>query len=206
MLRELHEKYNAKFSMFCFEEAEGYHIGNVTTRFREEFERNSDWLKFGYHGKSRQTRFQQGFPLEEFRRSYENVEQAIIAFAGKASICHTIRLHYFMCTAQQKLFLREKGVVALLASDDDRVSYDLSEEENKSLCRERLFEKKMFYYKTDMRLEHVEDIQTEIDMMQGLEHVVIFTHEYELEKQLGKLETAIQAFAQQGYVSCFLYK
>ena len=202
-LRKLHKKYDAKFSMFCFEEAAGYHISNVTTKFRAEFERNSDWLKFGYHGKDRQTKFHEGFPLEEFRKSYENAEQAIIAFAGKASLCKTIRLHFFMCTTQQKQFLKEKGIVALLASDDARVSYDLSKEENSQLQRECLFEKGLFYYKTDMRLELVADVWAEFQMIQDLEHVVVFTHEYELDNQLEKLEEVIRLFWQQGYVSSF---
>lgn len=203
-LRELHNKYDAKFSMYCFERADGYHISNVTTKFRAEFEHNSDWLTFGYHGRDRKTKFHEGFPLEEFKKSYENVEQAMIAFAGKVSLCHVIRLHFFMCTAQQKQFLKEKGIVALLASDDARISYDLSEEENTHLCKERLFDKDLFYYKTDIRLEQVTDMQASLRQMEGLGHVVVFTHEYELDNQLEKLEETIRFFARQGYVSSFL--
>ena len=202
-LRELHRKYGAKFSMFCFEEAIGYHISSVTTKFQREFRRNSDWLKFGYHGKDYQTKFHQEYPLKDFGKSYENVERAIAAFAGEISLCHTIRLHFFMCTEEAKVFLREKGIVGLLAADDARVSYDLSKEESACLDKERLFEKGLSYYKTDMRLEHVEDMQASLRSMQGLERVVIFTHEYELGHQLGKLEEAIRFFSQQGYVSSF---
>lgn len=202
-LRSLHEAYDVKFSMFCFEQADGYEIGNVTTRFQKEFEENSDWLRFGYHGKDRATKFDDTFSKEEFETSYSRVEQAITAFAGKESVCHTIRLHYFMCTQEEKEFLKKNGITGLFAADDERVSYDLTEEENLALNQERFFEKELFYYKTDLRLENVTDLETELEQLQGLEHAVIFTHEYELDRQLAKLEKTIQWFKEQGYTSSF---
>ena len=48
-LRSLHKKYDAKVTLYCFYDFNNFCIKNCTTKFKKDFEENSDWLKIGYH-------------------------------------------------------------------------------------------------------------------------------------------------------------
>ena len=48
-IKFLHEKYNAKVSLYCFYEKEGFSLAECTERFVDDFKASSGWLKFGFH-------------------------------------------------------------------------------------------------------------------------------------------------------------
>lgn len=48
-IKLLHEKYDAKVSLYCFYEKEGFSLAECTERFSDDFKASSDWLKFGFH-------------------------------------------------------------------------------------------------------------------------------------------------------------
>ena len=48
-VNSLHEKYDAKVSLYCFYEKEGFSLAECTERFSDDFKASSDWLKFGFH-------------------------------------------------------------------------------------------------------------------------------------------------------------
>lgn len=57
VLKEMHDTYGAVFSCYCFysvytDDTRGtlvFTLANCTTKFKDEFEANSDWLRFGFH-------------------------------------------------------------------------------------------------------------------------------------------------------------
>ena len=55
--KELHDKYNAKISLYSFVEYKGFNIKNTTDKFKKEFIDNSDWLKIGFHGFNENRRY-----------------------------------------------------------------------------------------------------------------------------------------------------
>ncbi|WP_296025151.1 hypothetical protein [uncultured Treponema sp.] len=48
-IKSLHEKYDAKVSLYCFYEKEGFSLAECTERFADDFKASSSWLKFGFH-------------------------------------------------------------------------------------------------------------------------------------------------------------
>lgn len=48
-IKFIHEKYNAKVSLYCFYEKEGFSLAECTERFADDFKASSGWLKFGFH-------------------------------------------------------------------------------------------------------------------------------------------------------------
>ena len=51
-LKRIHEKYDLKVSCYCFYLYENFTLASCTRVYRKEFEANSDWLRFGFHGYS----------------------------------------------------------------------------------------------------------------------------------------------------------
>ena len=49
-IKELHLKFGAVFTCYCFFNAwYNFTLADATDRFTKEFEKNADWLKFGFH-------------------------------------------------------------------------------------------------------------------------------------------------------------
>ena len=48
-IKSLHEKYDAKVSLYCFYEKEGFSLADCTELFADDFKASSGWLKFGFH-------------------------------------------------------------------------------------------------------------------------------------------------------------
>ena len=78
--------------------------------------------------------------------------------------------------------MRKHGIKKLLSADDDRVSYSLSEKDNKSLMQaETLTKIGMKYVSTDLRIERDNVI---LGLWKNLndEELVVFTHEWAYSK------------------------
>ena len=45
MYRRLHEKYGLKVQLNLFYEMEGFDLSRMTTRYKDEWKENADWLK-----------------------------------------------------------------------------------------------------------------------------------------------------------------
>ena len=81
--KRLHQDYQAVFSCFCFYEEgkDGRNLAQVTDVFREEFQENSDWLRFGFHGLNSganygSTRFQTGECRADYRQAGADYEKS----------------------------------------------------------------------------------------------------------------------------------
>ena len=49
-LQHLHNKYGLVVSCYCFFRNGCFSLANCTRYYKTEFERNSSWLRFGFHG------------------------------------------------------------------------------------------------------------------------------------------------------------
>ena len=50
--KRLHKRHGLKVSCYCFYQYENFTLASCTRNYRSEFEANSDWLRFGFHGYS----------------------------------------------------------------------------------------------------------------------------------------------------------
>ena len=112
-----------------------------------------------------------------FIPSFDRVDN-VLTMKFKKAKSDKIRLHFFHATQEEVDYLYSKGITTLLAADDERISYSLSEQENSELLHEEYFQKNgMTYISTDHRCERDNAILGLIRNARD-EEVVIFTHEW----------------------------
>lgn len=176
-LKELHNSTGAKFTLFVYEYDGDYRLCDFPNKFAEEFHQNAGWLKVGYHAMSPSISRDSIDMVSVFIPSFNRVD-SILTTKFKRAKSSVIRLHYFHATQEEVNHLRDKGITTLLAADDDRISYSLTETENSELMKKEVLEKNgMTYISTDHRVERD---NTLIGLIRNAEddEFVIFTHEW----------------------------
>lgn len=185
-LKDMHEATGAKFTLYVYEEVNGFDITQLPDKYVKELNVNSDWLKIGYHAKNPTITKDSIAIYKVFTESFSKVDSVLTSKSLLKGMSSTIRLHFFYATQEETEYLRSHGVKTLLSADDDRVSYSLSEKENKSLMQaEVLTKKKMKYVSTDLRIERDNII---LGLWKNLndEELVVFTHEWAYSKPIIK--------------------
>ena len=186
MFKELHEKYGFVFSCYCYTNGTTHNqidISTVTTKFRKEFEKCSDWLKFGFHGKDNDTQFTGAVGLGTFTNLVTKCHNSIKNFAGEKSLTTVIRTQNYLCSADKIKKLRSDfGLNGLMTPDGSRGGYDLTDDEITELDNNNIMYRNMYYFKTNIRLEE-EDEETlpeKLELYKDNFILGIFTHEYRL--------------------------
>lgn len=176
-LRQLHDDYGGKFTLYCFKEKVGFDMSQVPSKYYSEFSNNSDWLRIAFHGIRGM-----GHKPEELLDN--ELEKAYSFFCGlpfiyqKASI---LRLERFFGSSKQIAYLKSKGVKTFLAADDERISYDLDDVANKELIKEgRLYRNGINYLRTNIRIENIIEPYVTLIKINIKDTLVIFTHEWKL--------------------------
>ncbi len=189
-LRTLHERYSACFTLYCFNRFTGepaYDIASLPARYAADLSACGDWLRFGFHGQDDRSNYGSGLngtstggvPTgdcpEAITASYRRFAQAV-ARAGCA-IDPVVRLGFFGGTAENIRALRRCGVTGLLAADDTRVSYHLTDGQNAILLRDgRITVEGLPILRSHTRLERVADAHAFAASLDG-PNAVLFTHE-----------------------------
>lgn len=202
-LRKYNLKYGAKVTLYLYEKNSkaDYNINDVTVKFKDEFEKNSSWLKFGFHTIEPDSEFDK-IGIEEFKKSIDNVNNAIKNFASEKNISDTLRLNYFRGTQEQLNILKKAGVKNVLCADDNRLSYDLTKEETSKLYELDFIDKSgIRYYKTDLRLDNISyfKIYNSLSAKKEEEVLVVFIHEWALRRKYFKLERTIKWLEENEY-------
>lgn len=173
-LRFLHKKYGCKVDLYIVAEHSKFTIYEMTDRYRNEFQENSDWLHFGFHCVSLSNTRPN---YEEFIEAFIKTKKSIIQFAGIDSLSKVIRIHGFYGNDEILDRIKSAGIEGLLCADDDRISYNLNEElNNKLIASGFLSHNGMNYYRTDVRIENMKN--EDLDKYAELEKVIAFTHEW----------------------------
>lgn len=207
--KQMHEQYDAVFHCYCFgEDKEGFSLAGVTRKFRQEFERNAEWLQFGFHGINYDAVYGDNGGTRVINR---NVEQAAEDYAfvmgqlaeivGKRALDFTPRIHFFAGTKDCcKAWKDAKyGIKGLLAADDDRYSYYHNSSQHDELIAQNVWydaELELLFRRTNIRLENEKDIgalrRKVRAFADGIQ--VVFTHECFLqqEEMQQKIEACLQ--------------
>jgi len=202
-LRALYKNHGAKFSLFVFEKRGRFHIDRVPIKYQKEFEQNSSWLRFGFHGSDPA----KDADLHELKHSFDNTHNAIIRFSGKKSLCNVLRLHHYRGDEEFINFLvAQGGIKGFLCADDNRISYHLTPAETLVLNEKSILIKNQIkYFRTDLRLENMSFADYNLLKIQNNDRIIIFTHELALNRlNRYKLERCIQWLSERGYVFSFL--
>lgn len=182
-LKELHVKYEAKFTLYVYKKASCYDIEQFPSKYKEELNNNAEWLKFGFH--SNEPKFLLESALKDssqlFEDAFQTVNTSISSFASESSITDILRLHYFYASKDQLDILKMGGVKILLSADDpDRRSYSMSDYEQECLRSGSYCDSDFVYLATDLRIENLSFPYFDLLQHEENDTLVIFTHEWAL--------------------------
>lgn len=210
-LRNVHNKYGITVTCYVFYESGDFNLSMCTDKYREEFERNADWLRFGFHSLNGETSYENKYIIDDYEKTISELSRIV----GNNAIDNVIRLQSFKGGKRQVQALQRsniESVKALLTSDDNRISYCLDDEENSYIySHDRYQNEDMCYISTDLRLEYINDICNKINEFRTsswcnqLDYLVVFTHEKRLDaSNKDKLEKICEYAMDNGYDFVFL--
>lgn len=105
-LKNLHEKYNAKFHLNLFYQTDSlldfkndikhFDLSMMTSKFKEEFIKNSHWLTMSFHAKQNMPAFPYSDKKSEkcLLHDLKQVNKEIKRFAGKETLSSETTIHY----------------------------------------------------------------------------------------------------------------
>ena len=176
--KELHDKYNAKISLYSFVEYKGFNIKNTIDKFKKEFINNCNWLKIGFHGFNENSRYND---KENIKKDYKLFIKYVKRFAGNLNIIDNfVRLHYFSGNLENILKIKKFGIKGLFTADDDRDNYYLKKNENIFLNKHNIYKdikNEIFFIKTNLRIEKIENINETLKTIDINNNIIMFTHE-----------------------------
>jgi hypothetical protein len=190
-LKSFHDRYGAVVTFNCFysDEPATWNLGQMTTRFKEEFAAHAHWLRLAFHANTRQDNYNER-TVEEARSQYHNAMEAFRTFATASNIDILGRTHYNSGNLANVRVWRDSspGAKGFLASDDGRkLDMYLDETQREALKQEGAYydEKEALYFlKTMPRLENWPDPAADLFAWSvdpayagKLQALVLFTHE-----------------------------
>lgn len=180
--KSLNDQYGLKVTMYCFyESSSGFCLGDVPDKFRDEFRKNKDWLRFGFHGRNCDSKYHE-CDVETFVRETELVYENLERIVSPDAISYNVRLGFatgnFACI---NAFKKKYPLFQILYGvEDKRIEYYLTQEENDSLIEQGAFfeEKVGITIKlSELRLEMQEDMERYLNLLPDREDYAFFTHE-----------------------------
>lgn len=202
--KELHDLYGTKVTFYCFYEFSNIRLKNITSQYRQEFEENSDWLKFGFHAYDAVREYNSSSSQYDIDKDYLTVMTELERIVGKQSITTKLRLEKFSLNEENAKKLRTYGVNVLFGSDSlEKSSYYLNSDSSKQLFMNGYYydsENDISFLKTDIRLERMQDVKLTANDFKKDSYVVIFTHEWLLNEELEqRTKRLLEQFMYLGY-------
>lgn len=186
--RYLYENYGVRTTFYCIYTDGKASLSDIDSRWSNKFQECGDWMKFGFHCYDMNSDYSTA-TINEIERDYIKVYEALARITGGGKcFTDTLRLHLFSGNEAVVGFLKKHGIEKLLCADDDRKSYDLTEETVIELKEKGNYRNKntgMEYIRTNFRVENMNCIKAEMlkDIISMDSDIVIFTHERYLKDQ-----------------------
>ena len=161
--KSMHDQYGVRVVMNCYwsvnDSGTIRTLNNITTAYKAEFQANSDWLHFSFHGADATTPYgATDGNNATIMTAFNNTCAAIINFAGFECLDTVIRPH--MYDGNKTLWNSIKngayGLKAIYAAEDDRIAGALSASEIGELvyCNDYIdFSNSMYYIKSCYRYD-----------------------------------------------------
>lgn len=179
--KNLHEKYGLQISCYCFFKHGSFDLSQCTRDYKTEFMANSNWLRFGFHGFTGE----EDYNVQDLSISlldYETVMKNLSEKVGIDSLDNIIRIHRFKGSKDfiSNIQRSKYHIECLLTADDSRISYFLSNYENKMLIEKgKLYAHKIMFIRTTQRFDSIKPNSVlKLFSYFNNECVLLFTHEY----------------------------
>lgn len=193
-IKKLHDKYGITCSFYVYfswdTETDNFSLSDATERFKEEFTKNADWLRFGFHAKDANA-YETITAKEELVYYNKTIDELLRITGSGVCIDNFVRLDRYQADIEMVNLLNSanNGIVGLLCADDpERQSYALSTDEMEQMNSEDWYRGSngLFYTPTDVRLEKIESNEQfyqDLAEVAGQERIIIFTHEWVLDDE-----------------------
>ena len=137
MYQELHKKFDLKVQLNLFYEFGDFDLSMMSDRFKDEWERNSDWLKLSFHSRLENEKPYISSGYDEVFSDCRDVHREILRFASKKNLASTTTVHYCRATDEGLRALYDNGVRGLLGlygtHDAPRSSYQNTPDEDEMI-------------------------------------------------------------------------
>ena len=184
MYKRLHEKFGVKVQLNLFFECEDFCLRDMTDKYREEWENNSDWLKMSFHSWLENVRPYKDSGFGEVFFHCFDVNNEIRRFAGEKSLAKTTTIHYCALTENGIEAIECNGYRGLLGlygtEDNPRTSYKSTPDEAERIrCGELVKSGNITYGAIDivLNLFGKEEILEKLSALSDRETVKIMIHE-----------------------------
>lgn len=131
-LKKLHDQYGVVVSFYTYYswdvEKNEFDLSMMTDRYHEEFSKNSDWLRFGFHAKDADA-YENCSPEKNLEYYNKTIAELLRITGSVECIDNFVRLDRYQADTETVKLLQsaDNGIVGLLAADDpNRQSYALS--------------------------------------------------------------------------------
>lgn len=211
--RQLHRDYGVVISCYVYYEDGEFNLSQVPDKYKDEFVKNSSWLRFGFHTLNGETNYKKGKITDDYIKTINQLERIV----GKQSIDNVIRLQMFQGSykeIKELSQLADEPVKGLLTADDKRQSYYLNKDKSSYIyCHDEYYDTDtdIHFYSTDFRTEDVENINSKLRELSTdswnnqTGDLVIFSHEWALSMEnKEKIEKMCRYAHKNGYKFVFL--
>lgn len=134
MWRDFHRKYGVRIHHNIYYETEGFNLSQMPDKFRDEWRRNSDWMRLNFHARANDPdRPYIKATAAQIGGDFRLVTREIKRFAGQEVLHPVTTVHWGETTLEGARALRHEGIQILVGyfifqDDRPRVSYYLSPE------------------------------------------------------------------------------
>lgn len=126
VFKQAHENYGLKVQMNVFYRTDYFYgtdeftLSEMTDKHKDEFEVNSDWLRFGYHSK-------QEFPdyplinisYEDMMKDFLSIKNEVVRFAGEKCFSNVVCSHWRPISKAGCRALADNGIVLINSTGGD---------------------------------------------------------------------------------------
>lgn len=154
--RKLHMRYGLVLSCYCFFKKGNFSLENCSRSYKNEFEENASWLRFGFHGYEEHVDYDEEDSTLSIRQ-YEETIFSLREIVGESCIDTVPRIHGFKASCNFWDLLKNnrlQPIKGLLSSDDERVSYSLPPDCDSKLKKSGLLKNEgLVYVRTSQRFD-----------------------------------------------------
>ena len=168
LVKRIHDEYGSKFHVNIYYETPkngGFNLTEMTDKFKNEWRKNSDWLRLSFHANANEP--DRPYAHASYEQMYfeaERVHKEILRFAGEEAFAKTVTtVHFGDCTVEAARALRDLGYRAFVSTYDKTSSgIDIRmylDSEQCEILREYGFyydkEEDIFHFKYNGGIQHV---------------------------------------------------
>lgn len=218
LLKQFHDQYGATFSLYLFYELlDGFCLTQMTDKFKDEWQANSDWLKLSFHSRTRlpiNVDYRVDYYLyfdkdyETAKKDFMDIKREILRFAGEEVWDNYPRTHFWSGNKETVKAWRDCGVGGLFFSYPGYPAMYFNDEELKQMWEKDFWydrELDMLYIATNLKAPcmTVADVEKDLSMVNDRKIAEIFADDYNVVELKEQMETAIKWAVQNGYKPVF---